>query len=278
MALAVAWALAMPPGSSGADRAASTIRIGLAGSLFRETPASLVQVLGQPLKVLMEAQTGMTGKLEVAGDAESMARKLKEGKLQIAVMHGIELAWARKVNPDLKPLVLAVAHHRELHAHLIVRKDNPATCAADLKGKKLALPRLSREHCHLYRERRCADAELSRPMSPGEALDDVIDDVAQAAILDRAALDAYQDRCPDRLNELKVLHQSEPFPASAVVYQAGAFDDDTLRRFRDGLLGANRTQRGKELLKMCRITSFEEIPADYEQSLAAIVRAYPPKK
>jgi len=279
VAVAVTWALGMPPGHApAAEKTNGAIRIGLTGSLFREMPPSLVQVLSQPLKALMESQTGMAGELEMAGDAEDMARKLKEGKLHIAVMHGVELAWARKVNPDLKPLVIAVAHHRQLHAHLVVRKDNPAGGAADLKGKKLALPRLSREHCHLYRERRCPEAEVTRPGCAADALDDVLDNVAQAAVLDRYGLDQYQERFPDRLGELRVLHQSEAFPASAVVYHAGALDDETLRRFREGLVAASRSDRGKELLKMCRITGFEEVPADYEENLTAIIRAYPPKK
>jgi len=62
-----------------------------------------------------------------------------------------------------------------------------------------------------------------------------------------------------------------------VAYQPGVLDEATLRRFRDGLTSAHRTARGKELLNLCGITAFEEVPNDFEQQLVDIARAYPPR-
>ena len=57
------------------------------------------------------------------GDAAQLARAMKEGKLHLGVYHGFEFAWARQANPDLKPLVIAVCHHKQLHAYLVVNKE-----------------------------------------------------------------------------------------------------------------------------------------------------------
>lgn len=265
-----------------ADTSGRTIQIGVANSLFRDTPPSLIHILSQPLKTLMESQTGLTGDLQLAGDASSLAQKLKEQKIQLGVFHGFEFAWAQQKNPDLRPLVIAVCEHRLLHAHLIVQKDDPASTWDDLKGKVVALPRRSREHCHLYLARRCPGSSpaqffsrVTAPATPEDALDDVVDGTAQAAIVDRCALDKFQADKPGRCKRLRVLRQSEAFPAAVVAYQAGTLDEATLQRFRAGMVGADKTSRGKELLKMCRITNFEDVPADYAQLLLDIARAYP---
>jgi hypothetical protein len=75
---------------------------------------------------------------------------------------------------------------------------------------------------------------------------------------------------------LKVVQESEPFPATVVGYQDGTLDEAILRRFRDGLIRANQTRTGKQVLGMCRITAFERVPDDYEKMLAEILKSYPP--
>src|SRR5262245_20135138 len=220
-AAAAATALLLLPAGRAEEGDARDIRIGLVRTLFRDTPPSLVQVLSQPLKALMQSQTGMTGELSIAGDAFALSKKLKEHKVQLGVFHGFEFAWARQRNPGLKPLVVVVSHHRELHAHLVVRKDSSASGCGGLKGKVVAIPQGSREHCHLYLERRCPGggiepksffSEITRPSSSEDALDDVIDGTVQAAIVDRFALDQFQHDKPARSNRLRVLQQSEMFP------------------------------------------------------------------
>jgi ABC-type phosphate/phosphonate transport system substrate-binding protein len=176
---------------------AKTVQIGLVKSLFRDTPESLIQVLAKPLKTLMEAQTGLTGQLQVAGDANNLGQQLHEAKVQLGVFHGFEFAWARQKYTDLKALVIAVSSNRVLHANLVVHRDSKAECCADLKGTTLAIPRTSREHCHLFLERRCPGAGeaprkffgcLTTPATIEDALDDVVDGMAQAAILDSLSL------------------------------------------------------------------------------------------
>jgi ABC-type phosphate/phosphonate transport system substrate-binding protein len=277
----------MPPGWADAAEKTSArqIKIGVVQSVFRDTPPSMVALLSRPLKALMESLTGVSGDLQVGGDAKKLALELKENKVQLGVFHGFEFAWARLHCPELKPLAAAVVVHPTFHAYLIVHKDHPAASAGDLKGKTVALPAISRAHLHLFLERRCPGegieskeffSEVRRPSDPEEALDDVVDGLLDSALVDRVAVERFQKNKPGRWAKLRILHQSEVFPPSVIAYMPGVLDEATLQQFRAGLLNAENSPKSKDLLKLCRITGFIAIPADYEEMLADILKAYPP--
>jgi len=164
-----------------ADVGPSSLRLGLVSSLFRETPRSMVEVVTRPLRGLMEAQTGITGQLVSTADAASLARQLQDKQVDLGIFHGFEFAWARQKNPDLQPL-LVVRTPQPLQAYLMVANDSPTHTCADLKGKMLALPLRSREHVHLFLERRCSCgfshpkeffAKVRRTADADDALDDL---------------------------------------------------------------------------------------------------------
>src|SRR5262245_40557104 len=94
LTLAACCCLLGPPGEAraGETRPNRVVQIGIVKTVFRDTPPSLINVLSKPLKVLMEAQTGMTGELQLSGDAETLAKQLKENKVQLGVFHGVEFA------------------------------------------------------------------------------------------------------------------------------------------------------------------------------------------
>jgi ABC-type phosphate/phosphonate transport system substrate-binding protein len=261
------------------------VRIGLVNTLFRDTPESMIHLLSRPLKNLMETQTGMTGNLIPAGDSASLAQQLKDDKVQLGVFHGVEFAWAKQRNPNLKALVIAVREKRVLHAYLVVRGDSKIQGFADLSGKAVALPRQSRQHCHCFIDRRClgcgqpAKSYLSKIATPADAedaLDDVVDGTVQAAIVDGTALERYRRDKEGRAAKLRVAIESEPFPAAVVAYVPGVLGESALQRFHDGMIRANQNTKGKQMLGLCRITCFEDVPADYEQMLLDIAKAYPP--
>lgn len=273
-------------GSADPAAPAKVVRIGLVSTLFRDTPPSLIDILSKPLKTLMESQTGLTGNLELGGDAIALGQALKDNKVQLGVFHGVEFAWARLHHPNLKALVIAVSQTKPLQACLVVRKDCTATTCGDLKGKALAIPFMSREHIHLFLARRCPApgidpktyySQITKPSDAEDALDDVVSGTVQATIVDRVVLDKFQVDKPARFGQLRILQQSEAFPAAVVAYHPGAIDEATLKSFREGMIAASKTERGKELLKMCRITAFEALPEDFERQLQETVRAYPPK-
>ena len=278
--------LFLVPSAPAADKPkAATLRVGVIKSMFRDTPAPLVQFVMNPFKKLLEAETGMTGEIVLGGDAEALGTQLKEDKVQLGVFQGIEFAWAKLKNPKLEPLIICVNKDTFVKAALVIRADSKAEVVGDLHGQDVALPRMSREHCHLFLQRRCAKpgepleksfGKITTPSNPEDALDDVVDGVVQAALIDTAAMDGYKGNKPGRAGKLKVLLQSEPFPCGIVAYNPGALDEPTMVKIKAGLMNAGKTKQGKNFLEMVHITSFEPVPANYDQLFKDIAKAYPP--
>jgi ABC-type phosphate/phosphonate transport system substrate-binding protein len=275
--------LTSPPRVSADDE--RSVRIGLVSSLFRDTSEPLMQIIMRPFKSLLETQTGMSGQLVSGGDAQHLGQRLKEGEVHLGIFHGVEFAWARAKFPQLKPLLIAVNKQPFLRAHLIVRADSTIQCVEDLKGRVIGLPNLSREHCWLFLERRCVPAEqtpnkffsrVSRPRDAAYAIDDVIDGTLQAAVIDDAELNAYRDQYPDQFAKIKDLLRSETFPSAVIAYYPGVLPSELLDQFRSGMLAAKDSKQGKQMMHMCRITSFEDIPEDFDKMLEEIAKAYPP--
>jgi hypothetical protein len=120
-------------------------------------------------------------------------------------------------------------------------------------------------------------AKVSTPHDGEDALDDVYEGKAKAAVIDAVELDQYRKGKPRRSSQLCSLQESETFPAAVVAYYPGSLEEDLLVRVRDGMIAAKDTPHGQALLNLCRITGFEEVPADYEQMLSSIAKAYPPQ-
>jgi len=260
------------------------IRVSITRSFFRDVPEGVAQVARQAFPALMKVQTGLSCKLEPPPDFELLAEKLNKDQLHVAVFQGVEFAWVMKKYPQLRPLVIAVNGKPNRQAYLIVSQNFQGTGFADLKGKQLALALGSREHCYLFLQHNCQSqgqepedffSRIAKPNAE-KALDDVVDDVVQAAVVDSMALHCYQQRKPGRASKLKELQKSDWFPDSVVVYHSGVLDQATLSRFREGLLKADKTALGRQLMTLWSLTSFEKVPAYYEQMLTDISKAYPP--
>src|SRR5947207_1679069 len=95
------------------------IKIGMVGSLFRDMPEPLVAAMMRPFGALMQSQTGVAGELVQGGEACHLGKLLAEGKVQLAVMHGVEFAWAKQQYPRLTPMMIAVNQQRNLHACVV---------------------------------------------------------------------------------------------------------------------------------------------------------------
>ena len=81
---------------------------------------------------------------------------------------------------------------------------------------------------------------------------------------------------PGRFAKLRELQISEVFPSSVIAYHAGHLDDATLKRFKDGMIGAGQRTGTKRVLMLWKMTGFEAIPEDYERTLIDIAKVYPP--
>jgi ABC-type phosphate/phosphonate transport system substrate-binding protein len=283
MGIAVACTAPVPAKDRATDGA---LRIGIVRSLFHGRSDRLVEALMDPFRTLLETQTGMSGKLIAAEDSRRLGQWLAEDQVELGIFHGIEFAWARQRHPDLRPLTIAVSHDAHLRACLLVRADEPARKWIDLKGQRLAVPQHSREHCQLFLKRRCKEnggqlprqffSQVASADNAEEALDDVVDGAFEAAIVDKIALQCYRRRKPARAARLRVIDESEIFPASVIAYHSGALDGATLKHFHEGLVNARNTALGQQLLTLWKLTGFEAIPTDYEQTVRNILKVYPP--
>jgi ABC-type phosphate/phosphonate transport system substrate-binding protein len=272
------------PAADKSEEEGAFLRIGMVNSLFRDVKPAMMQMSLQPFSSLVRSQTGLDGRPVLIDNALTLGQQLHEDKVQLGVFHGVEFSWAQQKYPDLRPLVIAINRHRHLRANLVVRYDSPIKSFADLKGKKVALPRGSREHCHLFLERegrKCAGSvkeffgETVVHADVEAALDDVLRRKVDAAVVDGVALESYELVKPGCYSGLKVAQQSEVFPAAVVAYRLGALDDATLARFRDGLLKAHQNTRTREMMFLWRLTAFEAIPDDFQQNLTEIRKGYP---
>jgi len=259
------------------------LRLGLVATLFRDFHKSVIEYVTTPLRSLLQTQTGLSGRLESTTDPLTLARQLQDNQVDIAIFHGFEFAWARQKYPQLQPLLL-VTNPQPFQANLIVAKSSPFSTCDDLKGKNLALPRQSREHLHLFLERRCHAGKdpreyfgkIMRPVDADDALEMVASGAVQAALVDQAQLEAYSKSQPDNFGKLRVLLRSEIFPTGVIAYHPGALSAETVQRIRTGMTSAHKTAQGRDLLKLSRMAGFELPPADFDQILQTISRAYPP--
>lgn len=259
------------------------MRIGLTSSLFRDLPDALLQVVMKPFRSVMEEQTGLSGSLVSVKDASLLAQQLQNNQVQLGVFHSHEFAWLKTKHPNLTPLMLAVNSKQPLESMVVIRQDKALKDVNDLAGKTVLVPRTVRETTHLFANRRCT--VLGKPFrkhcdvkvvnDPEDALDQVVDGQADAAVIEKHQWDAFKEDKPGRSGNLKVMLTSEAFPPAIIAYIPGNLKMDTVDRFRNGMIQAKDSRRARDLLQMVRITSFESVPDAFDKTLADLVKNYP---
>jgi ABC-type phosphate/phosphonate transport system substrate-binding protein len=263
---------------------ADLLRMGVSGSILRSVSDETAKEAKKALTSLIEARMGRPGEMIVEDDLEKLNAMLLEGKVELAVYVGYEFGWARQKHPKLQPLIIAASGDVHQHAFLMVRSDNKAENLAQLKGQALALPRETRSHCRLYLERQCQKlgkapkdffSEVTVPGSMEDALDDVVDGAVAATVVDGFSLASFKRRKPGRFAKLREVQKSEVFPSPVFAYQEGALTPATQKRYREDLLKSNDDPDSQRWLTLCRLSSLEAVPEDYERTLTEIVKVYP---
>src|SRR5712691_4744028 len=144
----------LPAPDAAADENAP-VKIGLPANLFRDIPKVTIDALMPTFTRLMEVQTGVRGQIVMLKSADEVGKQLNDNKIQFAVFHGYEFAWAQIKHKDLKPLVIAMSSQSsKLTAQVVVASDSSYKLLDDLKGQNVAIPRGTREHCRLFLSRR----------------------------------------------------------------------------------------------------------------------------
>jgi ABC-type phosphate/phosphonate transport system substrate-binding protein len=277
------WFALHLPGQAVAQAPGSTIQLGFATSLVPGATQSFLDSTSPHLKSLIQIQTGHEGELSLEGDVMELAEAVHKGKVHFGVFHGHEFAWVKSRYPTLTPLVVPVKHNQLTPVCLVVKSDGKYQKPDDLKGERLEIPYRSKGYVYLFLERKCcpgADLEtffrkVRKSNQPEGALSSLLDGYAQAAVVEKDDLDSYLRSNPGAAGKLRVLLQSEPFPPGVLVYNKGALSEDAVRRFHDGLISAHKNEKCRSLLDLSELRGFEEVPDNYHQMLADILKAYP---
>jgi len=260
-----------------------TLHIGSSGSLSSAREAD-ERTSVETLRNFIKEETGLDNEILPQKSWHELADKMGRGELQLGVFQGYEFAWAKEKHPELKALALAVNGRRYPVAYVVAHRGNAAKDFAGLRGQSLSIPAQSPGFVRLFVDREAeshgkgADAFFSKINTPDnseDALDDVVDGVVQVAAVDQAALEAFKRRKPGRFKQLEPVAKSQPFPPPVIAYAPGTLDDDTRHRFEQGLLEANRKERGQTMLTLFRLTGFEAVPADFGRVLAETRKADP---
>jgi len=181
----------------------------------------------------------------------------------------------------LQPLLVAIYRTADVKAVLVAKKDSPYRSFADLKGKDVAIVKEGKEHIRRYARKEAGGEPASffgkviTPSDSEAALDAVLLDKVQAALVDRASLDIYKEVNPGRFQRLKIVGESASFPPAVVAFNPKQIDGSTAARFKQGMLKANQTAKGRDVMANFKITAFELAPAHFEQSLASVRKQYP---
>ncbi|GIW81737.1 MAG: hypothetical protein KatS3mg105_3544 [Gemmatales bacterium] len=267
-----------------AEEPTKPIKIGLVKTLFRDTSPRMAMVVLKPFSSIMYSMTGVHGELTIGGEAGELAKQLADNEVQLAIFHGVEYAWVQQKYPQLKPLMVAVNWTPHLRAHIVVSAASEFQTFADLQDQIIAMPRGTREHCRMFLDRLCQQQgktpkqffdRITKSFCVEDALDDVVDDVVQAAVVDDVAFESYREQKRVRASRLKKIATSEIFPAGVVVYNPAILNDELLAKFRQGMLKARDHVLGKRMLMLWNLTGFEDIPTDYQATLTNIARIYP---
>jgi len=180
----------------------------------------------------------------------------------------------------LQPLLISIYRTADVKAMLVTKKDSAYKSFADLKGKEVALMNEGKEHLRRYAHKEAGGdpaaffSKVVVPANSEAALDAVLLGKVQAALVDRAALDIYREINPGRYQRLKVIGESAAFPPAVVVYNPKKVDGSTVARFKQGMMKANQSAKGREIMANFKITEFDPVPTGFEQSLAQIRKQY----
>jgi ABC-type phosphate/phosphonate transport system substrate-binding protein len=257
------------------------VRIGIMGSIAQGNSPRLQQALAPEFGKLVRQFTGLKSVTLQGLDPFTAARQLETGKWHLGIFQGVEFAWVRARYRDLEPLMIVAFEEGDLRAALVVKKDRDFKSFEDLKGKSVCVLQ-AKLHCRLFADKaargRAQDlfGKVYQALSGEDALDNVLRGKYDAAIVDTPILKLYKDVAPGRYKHLRVLAQSEVFPPAAAVYRKGALDEPLLKTLRAGMLKANQNEEGREAMNTFQIKGFRPVPADYEQALSDIRKAYPP--
>lgn len=254
-------------------------RVAMVGYLFDENKEQMLRQMG-PFIEDMQRDTGTKAEFVIIDDLPALTRELKEGRVQVAILPSLDFGWLRAEVPNLKPLLLAGVDGGRLRAQVFVPAKSTLASLAELKGQALAWPRRNPQHVRFFLEREFGAApekafQLQEARNIDQALEDTIDGKVKAAVVNFSAAKVFAEQKPGRFGRLKLLAESTDFPAPVVAYVPSAGEEERVRKFADAMKKSNQTESGRQTLTLWKLKGFEDLPADFEEQVTAILKKYP---
>jgi ABC-type phosphate/phosphonate transport system substrate-binding protein len=263
---------------------AQTVSIGIPPSLVQDMSVGQLKFFNNEFPAMVKEFTGIDAKLVTRDSIDAVGKRLVDGADQFAVLQGVEYGWLKAKHPEIQPVLVGIYHLTQPRAVLLTKKDAAATSFADLKGKSVAILKAGKEYIQLFAAKGAGGdpkqffGKIVETSNAETALDDILLGKVAAAIVDQASLDNYKDVNPGRFARLNASVQSEPFPPMGLFCVPSKVSADIVEKLRTGMLKANKSSRSRDAMATFKITSFEQVPAEYATWVADIVKAYPEPK
>lgn len=262
-------------------QAPGKVTVGIVPSITKDLSEAKQKFISDEFPTLVKDFTGLGGDLDKAASEMELAEKLTSGKDQFGVFQGIEFAEVKAKHPHLQPLLLSIYHSPEIKVIVAVKKDSALAAFADLKGKDVAVLKEGKEHIRRYIAKESGGdpakffGKIVTPTNSESALDSVLVGKVQAVVVDNTGIDTYREVNPGKFNRLKLIAESPVFPPSVIAYDPKQVDAAVVKQFKDGMMKASQSAKGRQVMSDFRITSFEAVPDGFDAKLAEIRKAFP---
>lgn len=264
---------------------------------------NLLQLYLDPFSEWLDKDAKLTNVIKI-DTATQLVKDLKDGSLNLLLMHGFEYVEAKKTDPEIswKPLaILAKEVERDdidkqnfdLKALLITNKSQGVKKFSELRGTTerptiLAVVEgdnawykdiflrdlLDKEERGIPREKYFSS--VLRSPSSDDALDDIVDKRANAALITESARRSFDRRKPVHAAKLDILAE-KTFPPIVLLTKDRVLDKDTLTKLENALIndceptesdktwGYKRSQLGRSTMLFWRNQCF--LPSSAPSSL-----------
>jgi ABC-type phosphate/phosphonate transport system substrate-binding protein len=261
-------------------------RSGFLQSVFSNTdPRDAKAVLEvHSREISRELGLNITGKVVMFTTMASMADALRNGRLELASIPGIEYLRIRDTLPLIPSFVGTNSKGQGIRYVIITRKDSGIRSLADLKGKAMVLPLGTvHEPSHLWLDVLLLRAghvghdsffrEVRESPKASAAIMGVFFRQADAAIVTRTGLDTSRLLNPQLETQLTILAESPELNDFVVCMTPG-----TSEKFRSdiyrALLRLNESKSGRQLYTIFQTKGITPFKPAYLVELETLLREY----
>jgi ABC-type phosphate/phosphonate transport system substrate-binding protein len=230
----------------------------------RSTLEQLTTFIGERLRVSTDLQIMSGGTREALIETKEA---LRTGRVHLVAMTGLEYGWLRELaGPDIEALVVANTDKNVVqYDRVIVRADSGKNLAS-LQSGSLATFDAPNPSMPIYLKQlrqKWGPSFLSESKGPyptaASALQAVLTGKADAAIVDLYTTQGYERAYPGRMQRLKPIGLSHPYPMAPVVGIPLAVDSIRRELWRDTraeLAQVHRQPRAAAFLEVWRVSRF----------------------